>query len=121
MKVFELLDKMRIFNQLVEQGCTGAPDELAKQLGISRSALYAIIDELRARGVEVRYSRANQTFYYKNSVSLEIYFSVKGLKEIDESEAKKITGGYKIFPSMLFSWTEGKDSICCLMTNAVFF
>jgi hypothetical protein len=102
MKIVDFLDKMRIFNQLVEQKCTGTPDELAGRLGISRSTLYDIINELRSRDVEVCYSRTNQSFYYKNPVSLEVHFSIKGLREVDASEAKKITGGYKFFSSVLF-------------------
>jgi predicted transcriptional regulator len=102
MKVFDFLDKMSVFNQLVEQERTGTPSEFAKRLGISRSTLYEIIDELRSRGVEVCYSRTNLTFYYKNPVSLEVRLAVRCIDEMDASEAKKISGGCNIFSSVLF-------------------
>ncbi|MDR3366614.1 MAG: hypothetical protein LBO71_06575 [Prevotellaceae bacterium] len=99
MKVFDFLEKMSVFNQLVERECTGTPEEFAERLGISRSTLYDIIDELRSRDVEVSYSRAGHTFYYKNPVTLEVRLAVKRL---DEDEAKKITGGCNFFSSVLF-------------------
>jgi predicted transcriptional regulator len=102
MKAFDFLEKMSVFNRLVEQECTGKPEEFAARLGISRSTLYDIIDELRSRDVEVGYSRTGSTFYYKNSVSLEVRLTVKRLEEISVGEAKKITGGCKIFASVLF-------------------
>jgi biotin operon repressor len=102
MKVFEFLDKMSVFNRLVEQERTGTPEEFAERLGISRSALYDLIDELRSRDVDVRYSRASHTFYYKSPVTLEVRLAVKHLDKVSDSEAKKISGGYKIFSSVLF-------------------
>ena len=93
---------MRLFNRLVEQQRTGTPDEFAERLGISRSTLYDIRDELRSRGVDMRYSRANSTFYYKNSVLLEVRLTIKCLEAMDDDEAKKISGGCKIFSSVLF-------------------
>jgi predicted transcriptional regulator len=101
-KIFDYLDKIDIFNRLVEQRRTGTPEELAERLGISRNTLYDLLDELRSRNVEVAYSRTSRTFYYKNSISLEVRLSIKHLEAVSASEAKNITGGCKIFPSVLF-------------------
>ena len=103
MKLFEFFDKMKLFNRLVEQERTGTPDEFAKRLDISRSALYNVINDLRSREVVISYSRAKQTFYYENPVSLEIRFIINHLEELDQSEMKKIAGGMQKVYSVLFS------------------
>ena len=102
MNLFDAFDKMKLFNQLVEQQRTGTPDMLAERLGISRSTLYNVIGELRSWGADIGYSRANSTFYYKNHVSIDVHLIIKHLDEVDDDEAKKISGGCKIFPSVLF-------------------
>jgi hypothetical protein len=94
MSIFEMVEKMNLFNRLVEEECTGTPRQLAKRLGMSRSALYVLMDELHSRDVDVRYSRKWQTYYYANSVSLEVRFTIKRLDAPDDDdEAKKITEG----------------------------
>ncbi|MDR0712348.1 MAG: hypothetical protein LBF67_08425 [Prevotellaceae bacterium] len=102
MSIFEFVDKVKLFNRLVEQRHTGTPQEFAERLGMGRSTLYEFIDELRSRDVDVSYSRKSRTYYYANHVSLEVRFDIRHLDELDDDEAKKITGGRKIFPSVLF-------------------
>jgi hypothetical protein len=103
MKFFDYFEKVEIFNRLVEQSCTGTPDEFCKRLGISRTFLYDFIAELRSKNVLVAYSRTRQTFYFKNQVSIETGFKVNHLEPVNESEAKNISGGYQFFSSVLFS------------------
>jgi predicted transcriptional regulator len=102
MKTFDFLDKISIFNRLVEQKHTGTPKEFAERLGMGRSTLYEVIDELHSRDVDVKYSRKSRTYYYKNIVSMEVRLIVKRLDELDDDEAKKIAGGRKFFSSVLF-------------------
>ncbi len=113
MRIFAILDKMSLFNKLVVDKKTGSPDEFAKRLGISRTAIYDIISELRSYGVIVKYSRTLNTFYYDNYVSLEVSFKVKhfdcGYSELNYCEMKKVSGGEKIIASVLFSGR--KDTI----------
>jgi hypothetical protein len=40
--------------------------------------------------------------YYKELVSLEILFDIKQIKPLSDSEVKNTSGGYKIFPFVLF-------------------
>ena len=98
MNKLELIEKVAILNELISQKRTGTPEEVAERLRISRSTLYEIIDELKLRGVDVKYSRSHCTFYYNNNVLVDIQISIKSLTEIDDpDELKDITGGCEIF------------------------
>ena len=98
MNHIEFLEKLAVLNKLIAQGHTGTPEELAERLRISRSTLYEIIDELKLRGIDVKYSRSRCTFYYNNDVLVDIQISIKSLKEIDDpDELKDISGGCNIF------------------------
>jgi predicted DNA-binding transcriptional regulator YafY len=104
MNHFEFIEKLTALHNLIRRGYTGTPKELARRLCISRSTLYEIIDELKQRGVDVKYSRSRCTFYYHNDVILELQFTIKGLTEVeDKEELRNIFGGMQTFfvPSMI--------------------
>jgi len=101
MNKFKVFENLITLEKLIRQRCTGTPDELARRLSISRSALYEIIDELKARGVEIKYCRTRCSFYYNNGMILDIRFDIKGLTHIDNpDELKDISGGCKLFSSV---------------------
>jgi biotin operon repressor len=109
MRLFDFFEKMKLFNALIRQEHTGTPDKFAEKLHISRTTLYEIISECRSYGVKIGYSRVKGTFYYKEPVCLEVRFDIKHEEPLSNSEVKNISGGCKIFPSVLFDgW---KDAI----------
>ncbi|HFA49584.1 MAG TPA: helix-turn-helix domain-containing protein [Bacteroidetes bacterium] len=55
---------------LIKRKATGTPDELAKRLSISRSALYNYIEVLRDLGAQITYCRSRQTFHYYEEFEL---------------------------------------------------
>jgi len=57
-------------HELIQQGRTGTPDELACRLRISRAQLYRILNVLNDYGADVRYSRTSNTFAYNNSFKM---------------------------------------------------
>jgi len=59
-------------HQLIQQGRTGSPDELAAYFQISRRTLYRILEELKDRGISVKYSRGLGSFYYSNHLNGEV-------------------------------------------------
>ena len=77
MSHFDFFEKMLVMHKLIIHGHTGTPGELAHRLSISRSTLYEIIDELNSRGVEIKYSRNRNTFFYHNDLPLGTLFSIK--------------------------------------------
>ena len=66
MKVFEYLDRISMMHKLVLRQRTGTPEELARRLGVSRTSLYELIDELRSRGAPIAYSKSTKSFFTLN-------------------------------------------------------
>jgi predicted DNA-binding transcriptional regulator YafY len=99
MKLFEYLDRINLMHRLVQRRRTGTPNELAVQIGVSRTSLYELIDELRSRGAPILYSKSLRTFYYSEPFDVTITCSFKPLTSEENSE---IYGGNNIFYSVLF-------------------
>ncbi|MGD0753603.1 MAG: HTH domain-containing protein [Bacteroidales bacterium] len=102
MKVFEYLDRISMMHKLVVRQKTGTPEEFACQLGISRTTLYELIDELRSRGAPIAYSKSAKTFFYRQPYDIAVTCS---LRPLTYNEIKENSGGIKIFPKILFSRT----------------
>ena len=75
-KVFEYVDLVARFHALVMSRTTGNPDAFACKLGISRSSLYNLIQEIESSGIEIAYSRAWQTFMYVYPERVEITLTI---------------------------------------------
>jgi hypothetical protein len=99
MKVFEYLDRISMMHKLVSRQKTGTPEELARQLGVSRTTLYELIDELRSRGVPLAYSKSAKTFFYRQPYDVAVTCS---LRPLTCQEEKDNSGGINIFPKILF-------------------
>lgn len=92
------IERIKYLDELIRKERTGTPEELASRLNISRSQLYNIIDELKAEGLAIDYTRKRGTFYYTTNHKLEIAFS---MKVVSEEENLKIFGG-NIYFSPIF-------------------
>jgi predicted DNA-binding transcriptional regulator YafY len=101
MKVFEYLDRINRMHRMIVRQRTGTPSEFAFQLGVSRTTLYEMIDELRSRGAPITYSKSQKTFYYLEPFEVSITCSMRPLTRTEE---KQLTGG-EIFYRILFSRT----------------
>jgi biotin operon repressor len=99
MKVFEYLDRISVMHKLVLRQKTGTPEEFARQLGVSRTSLYELIDELRSRGVPIAYSKSARTFFYRIPYDIAISCT---LRPLTYNEEKESYGGLNIFPKILF-------------------
>jgi len=106
MKVFEYLDRISMMHKLVSRQITGTPEEFARQLGVSRTSLYELIDELRSRGAPIAYSKSAKTFYYRQPYDIAITCSLRPLTYVEEKEN---SGGTKLFPRILFFRTLFSD------------
>ncbi len=106
MKVFEYLERISMMHKLVSRQKTGTPEEFASQLGVSRTTLYELIDELRSRGVPITYSKSSKTFFYKQPYDILVTCS---LRPLTNPEAKENNGGAKLFPKILFFRTLPTD------------
>ncbi len=96
MKVLQYIERIEMIHKLVEQECTGTPEEFARRLGISRTRLYEIMDDLKLEGAPIAYSRSTRTFYYEEPFHIEISFE---LRPLGHEETGSIGGG--IMPSKM--------------------
>ena len=46
-------------------------EELAQKLHVSKRQLYNLVDEFRAMGASIKYSRESKTYYYTNDFDLK--------------------------------------------------
>ncbi|HLN20216.1 MAG TPA: HTH domain-containing protein [Bacteroidales bacterium] len=99
MKIFEYLDRINHMHKLVSRHSTGTPEEFARQLGVSRTSLYELIDELRSRGAPIVYSKSAKTFYYKQPYDIMISCC---LRPLSYAESKESAGGMRFFHKILF-------------------
>ena len=90
MKLFEHLERIEKFKKYLEQSKTGTPNEFARKIGVSRSSLYELIDELRSRGAPILYSKSSKTFYYEKPFEISITCKLKPIKDEDQ---KNYSGG----------------------------
>ena len=106
MKVFEYLERISMMHKLVSRQKTGTPEEFARQLGVSRSSLYELIDELRSRGAPIVYSKSAKTFLYRDPYDISVTCSLRPLSYDEEKESY---GGTNLFSKILFSRTLSSD------------
>ncbi len=108
MKVFKYLERIKMIHKLVNQEQTGSPDEFAKRLGISRTRLYEIVDDLKLEGAPIAYSKSCRTFYYQDPFHISITFDIRSLSN---SDANKCNGGTKFFKQYFFPGRYGDNFI----------
>jgi hypothetical protein len=98
MKVFEYLDRISRMHKMLNGQHTGTPSEFASHLGVSRTTLYEMIDELKSRGAPISYSKSSCTFFYTEPFEINVSCSMRSLNHYEE---KQLTGG-NFFGRVLF-------------------
>lgn len=93
-QLFLQIERLQLLHKLIDKEHTGTPDEFAKLLQISRRQLYNLIEELGQFGVEIKYNRIQQTFYFTQP----FIFNVKVLiRPLTDEEMLKNNGGVSFF------------------------
>ena len=72
MNPFDTIDRLYKIHQLILQENTGTPDEFAAMFHLSRRQIYNIMSNLKDYGVDIRFSRTKQAFYYANEFKMPI-------------------------------------------------
>ena len=98
------IERLQLLHELISQNKTGTPEQLANRLGVSRSYLYVMIDELRLLNLHISYSRKNKSFYYEKVVDVEFVLKIRTLNEDD---LININAGscISLFPSSILDGT----------------
>lgn len=95
------MERFQLMTKLIVEEKTGKPEEFAHRLGISRSTMYEMLEELRFHDANIRFSRSKNSFVFINEMDIDIRFSIKPLTC---NEKKNIFGG-------LLSWHTHIDFI----------
>ena len=77
MKTVQQLERLKAVHRLIEAKKTGTPDQLASKLNVSRRYVFRLVDQIRALGGEIAFSRRRKTYYYSNKFKLVILIKVK--------------------------------------------
>jgi predicted DNA-binding transcriptional regulator YafY len=63
---------IHLFYYLIDNHSTGNPKEFASKLGVSRATLYRFITDLRDEGINIRFSRNQNSFYIESTTLREL-------------------------------------------------
>lgn len=75
---------------LIDRRATGNPTQLARRINVSKSKLYDIFDDLKLLGVDFKYNRRLNTFYYANNLRVKVNIPIEIITEV---EIGTINGG----------------------------
>jgi predicted DNA-binding transcriptional regulator YafY len=100
MEFIKQIERLQQLNKLVREQRTGSPEELAKRIGVSRAKLYLMLDELRDEGVEIKFAKRLNSFFYENCAGISVVFS---LKVLESTEIRNISAGKRLnyFPASI--------------------
>lgn len=85
---------MKYIHRLIHKERTGNPEQFASKLQLSKRQLFNILEEMRILGLDIRYNKTRNTYYYNGDKYLDISYS---LKDLTEEEVENIYAGMK-FP-----------------------
>ncbi|WP_340075224.1 HTH domain-containing protein [Leptobacterium sp. I13] len=90
MKTLKTLENLQQLHNLIKNGATGTPAELAKQMHISERMVYRLMDMLKDMKAPIQYDRTNYTYTYINDFDMRVNISVQILHN---DEVVNIYGG----------------------------
>ena len=77
------IDRTNYLCKLIENESTGTPEELAVRLNLSKRHLFNQLNDLKDMGAEIKYNRAERTYYFVNSFTLFIKVEISDDKKMD--------------------------------------
>ena len=72
-KAIDLLERFQLMTKLIVEEKTGKPEEFARRLGISRSTMYEMLEELRFHDADIRFSRSKNSFVFINEMDIHSF------------------------------------------------
>lgn len=86
----EDIQQLRKIHLMIQNKCTGTPDEFSSMLCMSRRKMYYLLEAIKDLGAQISYSRVFHTFYYKKEFDMDISLKICNN---DNKEWKEISGG----------------------------
>lgn len=74
MTFLEKISTIDRLDQLIRMKATGAPDELANKLGVSRRTVFDIINTMKKMDAPIGFCKHRKTYYYQYECKLFIGF-----------------------------------------------
>ena len=71
MSFLSQLERFEHMHKLIELKATGNPQQFADRVKVSESTLYYYIGLLKERGAKIAYSRYSESYYYKETFSIQ--------------------------------------------------
>lgn len=97
--------KLAELDRLLHKGCTGDSKHLARQIGVSRSTLFNLFEELKNIGAEIDYDSKNRTYYYKKEIKILLAIGRESDSYLLVNDIKKIVGGTDFILKSPRFWT----------------
>lgn len=97
--------KLAELDRLLHKGCTGDSKHLARQIGVSRSTLFNLFEELKNIGAEIDYDSKNRTYYYKKEIKILLAIGRESDSYLLMNDIKKIVGGANFILKCPKFWT----------------
>lgn len=86
MTFLEKISTIERVDQLIRLKATGAPNDLANRLGVSRRCLFNIIKVMKEMEAPIKFCNSRQSYYYERECKLAFGFI----------ENKKVLGGQNV-------------------------
>jgi Predicted transcriptional regulator len=81
-------------DRLLHRGRTGNARLLARKLGVSRSTLYRLFEELKSLGAEIEYDANYQSYFYRKKIKLLFVVGQDKDECLTINEIRKIAEGF---------------------------
>lgn len=65
------VQRLRVLDERIRNANTGRPEAFAKEIGVSRSHMYRLIELLRDMEARIAYCRHRKSFFYEQPFDLE--------------------------------------------------
>ena len=110
MTLFQQIDRMKYIHHLIYNRATGNPARFAGRLQLSKRQLFNILEEMRIMGLDIRYDKKSETYFYNGNIYLDISYS---FKKLSNSEVKNINEGGRFFQSAILFHPAPLILHCC--------
>lgn len=72
MKINQQAERLQYLVELLQEQHTGAAAQLAQRIGISRSKLFELLEELKGAGAKIEYNRQKNSYYLADSCRINV-------------------------------------------------
>lgn len=90
-KLNKTIELMQRIDKLIKRKATGAPQELAERLSISKASVHRVIDVMKDFGAPIEYCISSQSYIYTKEVAFYCGFYAE---ELASDELQTVNGGF---------------------------